>query len=109
MSRLRRRYEPDARMRAVEMLVFLVVSAIGIYALGRGLSGVFEPGKGIGLLGLAVSAVTIWILVTQMGRVHDAWPRRDDPDPRLARPTTPEEAETMAPLPPPGKEEDSRP
>jgi hypothetical protein len=109
MSRPRDKYEPDARVRAVEMLVFLVVSAIGIYALGRGISGLSEPGKGIDLLWLAISAVTIWILVAQMGRVHDAWPRRGDSDGRLARPTTREEAETSAPLAPSGNEGDPRP
>lgn len=61
----------------VEMLLFLVVSAIGIYALGNGLTGLFDPGKGIDLLWLAVSVAAMMILFAQMGRVHDRWPRRD--------------------------------
>jgi hypothetical protein len=60
------------------MLLFITVSALGIHALGRGLSGLFEAGKGIDPPWLALSAVTVWILVSQMGRVHDAWPRRND-------------------------------
>ena len=30
--------------QGMEMLLFLVVSVIGIYALGNGLTGLFEPG-----------------------------------------------------------------
>ena len=73
------------------MVILMVVSVIGIYALGQGLSGLVEPGKGVNLLWLAVSAVAIWILAAQMGRVHDAWPRRDDSDGRLAGPAVPED------------------
>ncbi len=64
--------------QGVEVLLFLVVSAIGIYALGNGLTGLFEPGKGIDLLWLAVSVAAMMILFAQMGRVHDRWPRRRD-------------------------------
>jgi hypothetical protein len=60
------------------MLVFLVVSAIGIYALGIGLAGLFEPGKAIDLLWLAVSLASLMILFAQMGRVQDSWPRHPD-------------------------------
>jgi len=31
--------------RGLEMLLFLVASAVGIYGLGQGLSGLFEPGQ----------------------------------------------------------------
>ena len=83
------------------MLILIVVSVIGIYALGQGLSGLFVPGKGANLLWLAVSAVAIWILVAQMGRVHDAWPRRDDSDGRLAGPPARENTDTIGqPMPP---------
>ena len=58
------------------MLIFVGASGLGIYALGRGLAGLFEPGKGIDLLWLAVLAGTVWILFAQMGRVNDTWPRR---------------------------------
>ena len=59
-----------------EFLLFLIVSLIGVYSLGQGLSGLFEPGQGIDLLWLAVTAVTVMILFAQMGRVHDTWPHR---------------------------------
>lgn len=62
--------------RGAEMLLFLIVSVIGIYALGNGLTSLFEPGKSIDLLWLAVSAAAMMILFAQMGRVHDTWPSR---------------------------------
>jgi hypothetical protein len=62
--------------QGMEMLLFLVVSALGIYALGNGLTGLFEPGKGINLLWLAVAVAAMMILFAQMGRVHDTWPSR---------------------------------
>lgn len=62
--------------QGVEMLLFLAVSAIGIYALGNGLLGLFEPGKGIDLLWLAAAVAAMMILFAQMGRVHDRWPNR---------------------------------
>jgi hypothetical protein len=64
------------RTRAVEMLIFFGASGLGVYSLGRALTGLFEPGKGIDTLWLAVLAGTVWILFAQMGRVKDTWPRR---------------------------------
>ena len=64
--------------RVLEMLLFLVISAIGIYGLGQGLTGLFEVGQGIHLIWLAVTGVAFMILFTQMGRVKDTWPRRRD-------------------------------
>ena len=64
--------------RGLEMLLFLVASAVGIYGLGQGLPGLFEPGQGIHLIWLAVTGVAFMILFTQMGRVKDTWPRRRD-------------------------------
>ena len=64
--------------RGLEMLLFLVVLAVGIYGLGQGLPGLFEPGQGIQLIWLAVTGVAFMILFTQMGRVKDTWPRRRD-------------------------------
>jgi hypothetical protein len=61
-----------------EMLLFLVASAVGIYCLGQGLPGLFEPGQGIHLIWLAVTGVAFMILFAQMGRVKDTWPRRRD-------------------------------
>jgi hypothetical protein len=60
------------------MLLFLVVSAVGIYGLGQGLTGLFEPGQGIHLIWLAVTGIAFMILFTQMGRVKDTWPRHRD-------------------------------
>ena len=64
--------------RGLEMLLFLVVSAVGIYGLGQGLTGLFEVGQGIHLIWLAVTGVAFMILFAQMGRVKDTWPRRRD-------------------------------
>jgi hypothetical protein len=68
----------DNNRRAAEMLLFLVASAIGIYGLGQGLSGLFEAGQGIHLIWLAVTGVAFLVLFAQMGRVKDTWPRRRD-------------------------------
>ena len=68
----------DTNRRAAEMLLFLVASAVGIYSLGQGLSGLFEVGQGIHLIWLAVTGVAFLVLFAQMGRVKDTWPRRRD-------------------------------
>ena len=68
----------DTNRRAAEMLIFLVASAIGIYGLGQGLSGLFEAGQGIHLIWLAVTGVAFLVLFAQMGRIKDTWPRRRD-------------------------------
>ena len=68
----------NTNRHAVEMLIFLVASAIGIYGLGQGLSGLFEVGQGIHLIWLAVTGVAFLVLFAQMGRVKDTWPRRRD-------------------------------
>jgi hypothetical protein len=81
--------------RGLEMLLSLVVSAIGIYALGNGLTGLFEPGKGINLLWLAVAGAAMMILFAQMGRVQDSWPRRRD---RNAQQTTNEAVAQQPPV-----------
>ncbi len=62
--------------RGMEMILFLVASVIGIYGLGQGLQGLFEPGQGINFLWLAVTGVAMFVLFAQMGRVHDTWPCR---------------------------------
>ena len=85
------------------MLLFLAASALGIYALGNGLSGLFEPGRGIDLGWLAVAGVSVLTLFSQMGRVHDTWPHRDE---RQGRPDTTDQTEyaaTNVPLAPPGE------
>jgi hypothetical protein len=62
----------------VEFLLFVIVSVVGVYSLGQGLGGLFEPGQGINLLWLVVTGVAMMVLFAQMGRVHDTWPRRRD-------------------------------
>ena len=64
------------KQRDMEMILFLVASVIGIYSLGQGLQGLFEPGQGINFIWLAVTGVAMFVLFAQMGRVHDTWPRR---------------------------------
>ncbi|HEY6406221.1 MAG TPA: hypothetical protein VIY29_02015 [Ktedonobacteraceae bacterium] len=64
------------RQRTIEMLLFLAVSAVGIYAMGQGLTGLFEAGQSINILWLAVMGVAMIVLFAQMGRVHDSWPKR---------------------------------
>jgi len=76
-----------------EFLLFLIVSVVGIYGLGRGLTGLFEPGQGISLVWLAVTGVAFFILFAQMGRVQDIWPRRRETNTHQAHHTTHEEAE----------------
>jgi hypothetical protein len=68
--------EAESKHQGAELLLFLVVSVIGIFALGQGLGGLFEPGQGINLLWLAVALFALMILWAQMGRVQDTWPRR---------------------------------
>src|SRR5258708_39697630 len=62
--------------RGAEMVLFVVAAVVGIYGLGRGLTGLFEVGQGISLTWLAVTGVAFLVLFAQMGRVHDTWPRR---------------------------------
>jgi hypothetical protein len=81
--------------RGMEMILFLVASAIGIYGLGQGLQGLFEPGQGINFLWLAVTGVAMFVLFAQMGRVHDTWPRRYD---GAEQPKTSEETAQESPV-----------
>src|SRR5215471_4303532 len=78
---------------AAELLLFLMVSVVGVYGLGQGLNGMFEPGQGINLLWLVVTGVAMMVLFAQMGRVHDSWPRRRNAqaDQAIHQPTTDEE------------------
>ena len=85
------------RRRSVEMLLFLVASVIGIYGLGRGLTGLFEPGQGFDLLWLAITGVAMMMLFAQMGRVHDTWPRRrDSHEPHIQQTMQEEAAQPLA-------------
>jgi len=78
-----------------EMVLFLVASVVGIYGLGRGLTGLFEVGQGISLIWLAVTGVAFLVLFAQMGRVHDTWPRRQE---RHAQQSTNEQAAQKPPV-----------
>ena len=79
-----RRIPRDARYhrRRLEMLIFLLVSAAGVYSLGQGLRGLFGPGAGIDLGWLAVAGGACWVLYAQMCRVQAQWPHRPRPAPR---------------------------
>jgi hypothetical protein len=70
------------RRRRLEMLIFLAVCVVGVYALGQGLRGVFQPGAGIDLGWLAVAGGAFWVLYGQMCRVQEKWPRRPGGRPR---------------------------
>ena len=62
--------------RALEAVIFLLASAVGIYGIGTGLEGFYLRGHQISLLWLAVTAFAFLVLFAQMGRVHDTWPQR---------------------------------
>ena len=76
MSRRRDSTEASYRRRRLEMLIFLAVCLAGVYALGQGLRGLFQPGAGFDLGWLAVAGGAYWVLYAQMCRVHERWPRR---------------------------------
>lgn len=86
MSKLPRPPAPSAHRRAIEMVVFLTLSALGIYALGNGFNGLSRSGGAGDLVWLAVAGLAIMILCSQMGRVHDSWPRRGKVRRDLAQP-----------------------
>lgn len=88
---------PAVERRGAEMLFFLVVSVIGVIALGNGLTGLFEPGQGINFLWLTISLGAILLLTSQMGRVHESWPRRRDSKSQQAQPA-PQEVVAREPL-----------
>ena len=84
----------ESRRRGIEFMLFLVASLIGIYGLGRGLTGMFEPGQDISLPWLAVTGVAFVVLFAQMGRVHDTWPRKPE---KLNQPQTNEHTAHQSP------------
>ncbi len=84
----------ESRRRGLEFVLFLVVSGIGIYSLGQGLPGLFEPGQGIHLIWLAVTGVAFIILFAQMGRVHDTWPHKPE---KQSKPHTNEQLSQQPP------------
>jgi hypothetical protein len=85
----------ENRHRGTEFVLFLVASVIGIYGLGQGLTGMFEPGQGISLPWLAVAGVAFIVLFAQMGRVHDTWPRKPE---KQSQPQTNEQLAQQPPV-----------
>jgi hypothetical protein len=67
---------PMKAQRALEAVIFLLASAVGIYGIGQGMEGFYLRGHQINLLWLAVTAFAFFVLFAQMGRVHDTWPHR---------------------------------
>jgi hypothetical protein len=59
-----------------EAALFLLVSAVGIYGLGQGLTGLVVTSQPINLGWLAVAGIAFYVLSAQMSRVHDTWPHR---------------------------------
>ncbi len=76
MKQPQRERDSEKQRRGIEFALFLIASVIGIYGLGQGLTGLFEPGQGINLPWLAVTGVAFIVLFAQMGRVHDTWPHK---------------------------------
>lgn len=67
---------PGVLRRACETLLFITASAVGIYGIGRGLAGFYEPSQQYSLIWLAAAGVAVFVLFAQMGRVHDTWPHK---------------------------------
>ncbi len=65
----------NARRGLAEIALFAAAAVLGIYGLGVGLDGFFEPGQG-SVLWLGVAAVALMVLARQMARIQDRWPRR---------------------------------
>lgn len=79
MTTTPRRPEPSLRRRRVEMVVFLVASMVGVYAFGNAVHDLSSSAIAISLGWFAVAGVAVFVLVGQMSRVQDAWPRREPP------------------------------
>ena len=86
----------ESQRRGIEFIIFLVACAIGIYGLGRCLTGMFEPGQGISLPWLAVTGVAFIVLFAQMGRVNDTWQRKPE---KQSQPQASELAAQQPPAP----------
>ncbi len=69
-------HQSTRTQRGLEMGIFLLASAVGIYGIGKGLAGFYDRGQEVSLLWLAVTCLAFFVLFAQMGRVHDTWPRR---------------------------------
>lgn len=64
---------PTVFQRALETLLFIAASVVGVYGIGQGLAGVYQPGQPINLAWLAVTGIAVFVLFAQMGRVQDTW------------------------------------
>ena len=65
------------RRQAGEWLIFVLAVLLGTYGLGQATARLFDPAQGSGNpLWLALTGIALLVLIAQMGRVHDAWPRR---------------------------------
>jgi len=72
----------------LEIAIFVLAVVVGVYGIGKGLTGFYEQGQQISLLWLAVAGIAFYVLFVQMGRVHDTWPHR--PNQKVSRsPRTP--------------------
>ena len=72
-----RRPEPSLRHRRMEMVVFLVASIVGVYAFGNAFHELSGSAVAVSLGWFALAGLALFVLVGQMSRVHDAWPRTD--------------------------------
>lgn len=70
---------PVRSRRGVEMVVFIVVSIVGTWALGTGTRGLLESGHLGDLVWFAVLGGALFVIFGQMGRVHDTWPHSGKP------------------------------
>ncbi len=61
----------NPRRGLAEIGLFVLASGLGVYGLGEGLNGFFEPGRGGGVLWLGVAAVALMVLARQMARIQD--------------------------------------
>jgi hypothetical protein len=81
--------KPVTAQRALEAMIFVLASAVGIYGIGKGMEGFYLQGHQNNLLWLAVTAFAFFVLFAQMGRVHDTWPHRPGTGAEQAEAQTP--------------------
>ena len=77
MTTTPRRPGPSIRRRRVEMVVFLTACVVGVYAFGNAFHDLSGSAVAVSLGWFAVAGVAVLVLVGQMSRVQDDWPRRD--------------------------------
>ena len=77
MTTQHQRPEPSLGRRRVEMAVFVAASIVGVYAFGNAFHDLSASAVAVSLGWFALAGVAVLVLVGQMSRVHDAWPRRE--------------------------------